>query len=330
MLGYTFLEHIGSGDRGEVFRARDTRRGRTVAVRVLPENLNKDGDCRNRLLREARAVSALSHPNIATLFEFGEEDGQILLVFEFVPGQTLRRLTGGQPLPVQHAVALAAQIADALAEAHAGGITHRDLNPDNVFVTPKGQVKVVDFGLAAWTRRDEEAAARHSRVQLEMVAGTGDDASRERINDDQADERRDILSFGAVLYEMLTGRVPFSGRRTAGRSVAVDETAPLHLGRLNPAVPQAVEAIVLRALASRDEGEFSGAAGLAADLREASASLEVSRSRAPALRRRPDGRSRRLPVMIILILVVVVGLGWWFGESVRSIVKWFADSVSVP
>ena len=251
----------------------------------------------------------------------------MFLVFEFVPGQTLQRLMGGQPLPVQRAVDLAAQIADALAEAHAHGIAHRGLNPDKVFVTPKGQVKVIDFGLAAWTRRDEEVAAQHSCVQLEVAVGTVSDASEERINDDQADERRDIFSLGVVLYEMLTGHVPPSDRSTAGTSVPVDEMASHDLGRLNPAVAS----IVLRALASRQEDEFAGAGAVAAELREASASLEVvSRSHAPVLRQRPDVRSRRLPVMIILILVVVVGLGWWLDEPVRSIVNWFADSVPVP
>src|SRR5438132_1088459 len=146
---YKVLDGIGAGGMGEVYRARDTRLGRTVAIKVLPDRLAADPERRDRLIREARAAAALSHPNIATLYEVGEDQGHVFLVFEFVPGETLKTAIGGRPLNPRHAVELAIQIADALADAHAEGIVHRDIKPDNILVTPKGSTKNLDIGQAA-------------------------------------------------------------------------------------------------------------------------------------------------------------------------------------
>ena len=148
---YKILDRIGAGGMGEVYRARDTRHGRTVAIKVLPASISGDAERRERFLRDARATAALSHPNIATLYEISEDQDQLFLVFDFVPGQTLKTVIGGHPLNPRRAIDLAAQIADALAEAHAAGIVHRDLKPDNIIVTPRGNAKLLDYGLAAWT-----------------------------------------------------------------------------------------------------------------------------------------------------------------------------------
>jgi serine/threonine-protein kinase len=175
---YKILERIGAGDMGEVFRARDTHHGRTVAVQVIVAGVAADPDRRARLFEDARIASALSHPNIAMLYECAEDQGQLFLVYEHVPGNTLKRTIGAAPLNPRRAVDLAVQIADALADGHASGVVHRNLTSETVMVTPKGNAKVVDFGLAAWVGRDAEAR----------------------------DPRTDIFAFGNVMYEMLTGR----------------------------------------------------------------------------------------------------------------------------
>src|SRR5262249_3378582 len=148
---YKILDRIGAGGMGEVYRARDTRLGRTVAIKVLAADVANDPSRRDRFLREARAAAALSHPNIAALYEVGEDHGQLFLAFEFVPGSPLTTIIGGRPLNPRRAVDFAIQIADALADAHAAGIVHRDIKPANVIVTPKDKAKVLDFGLATWT-----------------------------------------------------------------------------------------------------------------------------------------------------------------------------------
>src|SRR4051812_2953402 len=148
---YEVLAAIGAGGMGEVYRARDTRLGRTVAIKVLPDDLAADADRRERLLREARAAAALSHHNIAALYEIGEDQGHLFLVFEFVPGKTLRAEIGGRPINPRRAIGFAIEIADALADAHAEGVIHRDIKPDNIIITPKEHAKVLDFGLATWT-----------------------------------------------------------------------------------------------------------------------------------------------------------------------------------
>src|SRR5262245_31369032 len=156
---YKILERIGAGGMGEVYRARDMRLGRTVAIKVVPDRVvapagaapGGDDVRRERFLRDARAAAALSHPNIAALYEIGEDHGQLFLVFEFVPGDSLRTVIAGRPMNPARATGMAVQIADALADAHAAGVIHRDINPDNIIVTPKGNAKVLDFGLAGWT-----------------------------------------------------------------------------------------------------------------------------------------------------------------------------------
>src|SRR5258706_9768198 len=148
---YKILDRIGAGGMGEVYRARDTRLGRTVAIKGLAANVAGDQERRERVLAEARATAALSHPNIAALYEIGEDQGHVFLVFEFVPGETLKQVIGGRPINPRRAIEFAIEIADALAEAHAEGMVHRDIRPDNVIVTPKGRAKVLEFGLSAWT-----------------------------------------------------------------------------------------------------------------------------------------------------------------------------------
>ena len=202
---YKILERIGAGGMGDVYRARDTRHGRTVAIKVLPASVSGDADRRARFLRDARATAALSHPNIATLYEVNEDQDQVLLVFDFVPGQTLKAIIGGHPLNPRRAIDLAAQVADALAEAHAAGIVHRDLKPDNVMVTPRGNAKLLDYGLAAWTGGGADRGT--SVTGADAASATTSYLSPEQVLGDAGDDRTDVFSLGVILFEMLTGRL---------------------------------------------------------------------------------------------------------------------------
>jgi eukaryotic-like serine/threonine-protein kinase len=189
---YKILERIGAGSLGEVYRGRDTRLGRTVAIKLPDAQFQADRERREALMRDARAASVLSHPNLAALYEISEEDGRLFLVFEFVPGEPLKRVIAGRALNVRRAVDLATQLADALADAHALDMTHGGLTSDTIMVTPKGNAKILDFGLAKWTSRPP----------------TGN-----------PDRRTDIQALGAVLVEMLTGRPPVAGATSIGPSV---------------------------------------------------------------------------------------------------------------
>src|SRR5512140_3339154 len=207
---------------GEVYRARDTKLDRDVAVKVLPAELAKDADALSRLEREARAVAQLSHPNILAIHDFGRQGETAYAVMELLEGETLRERLEGGPLPSRKAVDLAAQIAEGLAAAHEKGIVHRDLKPENVFVTGEGRVKLLDFGLA---KRLGPAAGPVSGLQTVekhtdagTVMGTVGYMSPEQVRGETADHRSDIFSFGVVLYEMLTGRKAFS-RETAAESM---------------------------------------------------------------------------------------------------------------
>ncbi len=191
---YKILDRIGAGGLGEIFRARDTRLGRTVAIKVPAADLQAAGNRRRALLDDARAAAALSHPNIAALYEIGDDEGRIFFVFEFVPGEPLKRIIAGHPLNVRRAVDLATQVADALAEAHAVNIVHRDLTPGTIMVTPKGNAKILDFGFARWT-------------------------SQTTKDEDEGDHRADIAALGAVLFEMLMGKPPAAGAAALGPSL---------------------------------------------------------------------------------------------------------------
>src|SRR5476651_6981 len=171
---YKILDRIGAGGMGEVYRARDTRLGRTVAIKVMIADIAGDPDRRARFLQDARATAALSHPNIAALYEIGEDQDQLFPVFEYVPGETLKNVIAGRPLNPRRAIDLAVQLADALADAHAEGIVHRDIKSDNIIVTPKGNAKILDFGLAAWTAggAEREQAATMIATTTEMRLGT--------------------------------------------------------------------------------------------------------------------------------------------------------------
>ena len=256
---YKILERIGAGGLGEVYRARDTRLGRTVAIKVIPPELEEDAGRRERFLADARAAMAVSHPNIAALYEIGDDRG-LFLVYEFAPGETLKKAIAGHPLNPRRAVDLAIQIADALADAHAQGVVHGDIRPDNIIETPKGAAKILDFGLSAWTRG---GAARRQAAQLNLAADRGEPDVAAYLSPEQAvgepvDHRTDIFSFGTVAFEMFTGRQPFVGATPAEIALQIAQAKPPRPTDVNKSLPREFDQVIGRALAKSARAAMAG------------------------------------------------------------------------
>ncbi len=265
---YEIVSPLGSGGMGEVFRARDPRLGRDVAIKVLPDAIAGDPVRLHRFEEEARATSALSHSNIVTVYEIGREGEQRFLVMELVEGETLRvRLESG-PLPPREAVRIAAQVAEGLAAAHGKGIVHRDLKPANIVVTRGGIAKILDFGLARRSvltpsRPGDTHVVRKLVTEPGLVVGTAEYMSPEQVRGDTVDCRSDIFSFGTLLYEMLAGRMPFLKSAPAETMAAILMEEPLDLSSLVPNLPSALERIVCRCLEKNPERRFQSAQDLA-------------------------------------------------------------------
>lgn len=264
---YEILAPLGAGGMGEVYRARDTRLGRHVAIKVLPPAASGDATSRERFEREARMASALSHPNICPLFDVGEQDGQSYLVMECLQGQTLAIWLQDGPLAIDRALAIAAQAADGLAHAHAAGVIHRDLKPGNVMVLPDGNVKILDFGLARKVANETDVTTMNLTAPG-GVSGTVAYMSPEQTLGKRLDHRSDIFSLGVVLYEMLCGRRPFTGASTFAvmHSVVGGEVPPADVVR--PGVPPAVARFLERMMAKSPDERPAAAGEVAAFLRQ--------------------------------------------------------------
>ena len=289
---YNLLERLEPAGPGELYRARDTRLGRTVAVRVLPADFATGRAARTALLEKARSLIALSHPNVTTLFDVDEYDGRIFLAFEFLKGQSLRAEMAGRPMNVRRAVELAVQVADAVADAHAAGFVHGGLSPDSIVITAKGHAKIPAFELAVRGGFDQDAV----EVRLR------DYDSPEEAQGQGADERSDIYTVGAVLFEMLTTRRPLH-RGAAAPSVS------------NRHVPPELDEIVLKAVAPNPDSRFQSVATLAAELRSMAAILDV-RGGADDEEEQVAARSTSLGRVVVMAIVILVALGavlWWFG-----------------
>ena len=253
---YELLAPLGAGGMGEVYRARDTRLGREVAIKVLPAERVADEKRRRRFLQEAQAASALNHPHIVTIHGIECVDGVDFIVLEYIPGQTLEGLIRRPRMRLNEALRVTIPIADALSAAHARGIIHRDLKPANVAVTPEGVVKVLDFGLAKLvndeTYGDDEAqttlSASSGLTRPGAITGTAGYMSPEQATGGKADVRSDIFSFGAILYEVITGRRAFAGKTASNTLTAVVRDEPRPPRELVPDVPEALERLILRCL----------------------------------------------------------------------------------
>ena len=269
---YEIVAPAGAGGMGEVYRARDTRLNREVAIKVLPEHLSGNPELRERFEREARAISQLSHPHICVLYDIGKQEGADFLVLEYLEGETLGARVRQGPLPAEQVLKYGAQMADALDKAHRHGVVHRDLKPDNVMLTKSG-VKLLDFGLAkpvigAVGVGSSGATMTHSPLTTEgTLVGTFQYMAPEQLEGQEADARSDIFGLGCVLYEMVTGRRAFEGKSTAKVVAAIMTTEPPPLTTLSPLAPAGLERAVKKCLAKDPDERWQNAGDLASELR---------------------------------------------------------------
>jgi serine/threonine protein kinase len=267
---YRIIRQLGGGGMGEVYLAQDTRLNRNVAIKFLSPKLLQDEQAKQRFMREAQAAATLDHANICLIHEEAEEDNHCFIVMQYVEGETLYHKIRERPLTVRESVDIVIQVADGLAEAHSHGVIHRDIKPQNIMITPRGRVKVLDFGLAKIVSGEQtglsEAETKNWLTDFQVILGTVPYMSPEQLKNSPVDARSDLFSLGAVLYECLAGRAPFSGANwveAAAQLIHIDPPPP---SQFNLHVPLELDCASLKALAKSPEARYQSAIELISDL----------------------------------------------------------------
>jgi eukaryotic-like serine/threonine-protein kinase len=321
---FTILGPLGEGGMGIVYRARDEKLGRVVALKVLPTEFEADEKSRNRFIREARSAAAVTHPNIVTVFEIGEAQGRVFIAMELVQGRSLRALMEEGPVPVPTALRLAIQLVAGVAKAHEAGVVHRDLKPENALVTAEQHVKVLDFGLAKQSEVEGTLVTVTVTGTGELVLGTPAYMSPEQMRAQTVTPATDVFALGVILYELLTGHRPFTGNNLPQLVRSIERDAPKPPSSVDARIPAAFDAVVAKCLAKEPAQRYANAGALLAELHKLEAAPSRGqdatvaekppadspreRARVPARAARPSWVMQVVPAAIVLAVAIAAAV----------------------